>query len=95
MIMKGVISMKRIVLSAAALSLLSGLAMTAPADAASYKRHSNITPRERVTIVHSKYKLNALKHRVRSNGHVSLWERVRVRKAQARHRALVRRLRHN
>ena len=88
--------MKRFVLSAAALAVLSGLTLATPADAASYKRHyGKISPAERVAIVRSKHHLNSLKWKVRADRHVTPWERVRVHTAQARHRALVRRLRHN
>ena len=81
--------MKRLVLSASALALLSGIALTAPAQA------GNLTHSERVAIANSRDHLNTLRARVRADGHVSLWERMRVRSAEARVKALVYRLRHN
>jgi hypothetical protein len=89
--------MKRLVLGAAALSLLSGIALTAPsAEAASYGRHyGKLTPYERVAIARSKASLNALKWRARADGRVTPWERMRINAAERRHNALVYRLRHS
>jgi hypothetical protein len=86
--------MKRIVLGASAIALLSAIALTAPAQAASY-RHGSLSSSERLAIANSQKHLNALKWRVRADGHVSLWERMRLRAAQSRHNALVFRLNHN
>jgi hypothetical protein len=86
---KGASNMNRLVLSAATLALLSGIALAAPAQA------SGLTHSERVAIANSQHRLKALKWRVRADHHVSLWERMRVRAATARHKALVYRLRHN
>ena len=44
---------------------------------------------ERVAIANSRDHLNTLKARVRADGHVSLWERMRVRSAEAHLKALV------
>ncbi len=81
--------MKRLVLSTATLALLSGIAMAAPAEAAT------LTHSERVAIANAHKHLNVLKSRVRADGHVNLWERIRVRAAEARLRALVYKYRHN
>jgi hypothetical protein len=85
--------MKRLVISVTALTLLTGIAFAVPAEAARYRNH--ITPREHVAIAHSTKHVNAVKARARSDGHVSLWERMRIRMAEARHKLLVRRLWNN
>ena len=54
--------MKRLALSAAALALLSGIAIAAPAEAAT------LTHSERVAIANSRSHLDALKSRVRADG---------------------------
>jgi hypothetical protein len=87
--------MQRLVLSAAVLALLSGIALSAPAQAGSYNRHGNATYSERAAIARSAAHLNAVKRHARADGHVSVWEGARIRMAQARHNALVSRLRHN
>lgn len=89
--------MQRLALASTALALLAGATLSAPAQAGSYQHHSagNVTHSERVAIANSRYRLNGLRSRVRSDGHVSLWERARLRAATARHRALAYRLRHN
>jgi hypothetical protein len=81
--------MKRLVLSASTLALLSGIALAAPAQA------GNLTHNERAAIAHSRAHFNALKARVRADGHVNLWERMRVRVAEAHLKSLVYRYRHN
>ena len=87
--------MKRFVLSAAALTVVSGLALaTAPAQAAPYG-YGRLTPHERAAIARSLAHVNALKWRARADGHVTRWERARIHAAQARHDALVYRFRHN
>ena len=82
--------------SALALAVLSGIALVAPAEAASY-HHGNgkLTASERAAIARSQHHLNIVKARVRADGHVSPWERVKIRVAQGRHAGLVYRLRHN
>ena len=89
--------MKRLVLSASALALLSGIVLAAPAQAGSYNRHGNgnVTYSERVAIQRSAAHLNAVKRHARADGQVSAWERARIRMAATRHNALVWRLRHN
>ena len=87
--------MKRLVLSTSALALLSGIALAAPAQAGSYDRHGNVTYSERVAIARSAAHLNAVKRHARADGHVSAWERAKIRMAATRHNALVWRLRHN
>ena len=87
--------MQRLVLGAAALAILSGLAFTAPsAEAASYG-YGNLTPYERAALARSRADLRVLKWRARADGHVSRWERRRIHAAQARHDALAYRYRHN
>lgn len=87
--------MKHLVLGAAALALLSGVALTAPsAEAAPYGRHyGKLTSYERAAIARSRAHLNALKWRARADGRVTRWERMRINAAQARHNALVYRYR--
>jgi hypothetical protein len=86
--------MKRLVLSAAAATLLSGFALSASAEAAPFHRHG-LTAYERATIARSQRQLYVVKARARADRHVTLWERAKIRVAQARHNALVYRLRHN
>jgi hypothetical protein len=81
--------MKRIILGASALALLSGIALTAPAEAASFTAH------ERAVLARNQAHVRALERHARADGHVSLWERVKINLAQARHHALVSRYRHN
>jgi hypothetical protein len=87
--------MKGLVLGAAALAILSGVAFTAPAAEAAPYGYRNLTPYERTAIARSQANLRALKWRARGDGHVSRWERMRINAAQARHDALVYRYRHN
>ena len=87
--------MKRLVLSAWALALLSGIALAAPAQAGSYNRHGNVMSSERAAIARSAAHLNAVRRHARADGQVSAWERARIRMAATRHNALVWRLRHN
>lgn len=91
--------MKHLVLGAAALAILSGIAFTAPsAQAAPYGYgygNGNLTPYERAALARSRAHLSALKWRARADGHVSRWERMRIHAAQVRHDALVFRYRHN
>ena len=82
--------MQRLALSATALALLSGLAMAAPAEAATYKRHGSISHSERIAIANSQRHLAAVKRRARADGHVSAWERAKIRMAEARYHRLVR-----
>ncbi len=81
--------MKRIALSASALVLLSGIAMAAPAQAASLTAH------ERAVLARDHAHVRALERHARADGHVSLWERARIRLAEARLHGLAWRLRHN
>jgi hypothetical protein len=88
--------MKRFVLASGALAVAAGLALSMPsAQAASYGRHHGVTPPERAAIARSKASLDALRWRARADGHVSLWERMKINAAQARHNALVARYRYN
>jgi hypothetical protein len=87
--------MKRLVLSASVLALLSGIALAAPAQAGSYNRHGNLTSSERVAIARSAAHLNAVRRHARADGRVSAWEHAKIRMAATRHNALVWRLHHN
>jgi hypothetical protein len=88
--------MKTLALTATGLVLLSGVALATPGEAAQRGRHyGDLSRYERAVIARSKRHLDALKWRVRADGRVSFRERVLVRRAEARHAALVRRLRYN
>jgi len=88
-------TMKRLVLSTAALAFLSGIALTAPAAEAAPYGYGKLTPYERAGIARSQANLNALKWRARADGCVTLPERMRINAAQARHNALLYRYRHS
>jgi hypothetical protein len=77
--------MKRLVLGTTVLAMLSGIALATPAAAGS------LSHRERAAIANSQKNLAALKWRVRADGKVSWFERMRVNAAQSRHNALVHR----
>jgi hypothetical protein len=81
--------MKRIILSASALAILSGIALAAPAVAASLTSH------ERAVLARNHAHLRSLERHARADGHVSLWERVKIDLAKARYRAQASRYRHN
>jgi hypothetical protein len=90
--------MKHLVLGTVTLAILSGIALTQPAEAAFYGRGRHLgglSPHERAAIARSRAGLDALRWRVGADGRVSLWERMRINVAQARHNALVYRYRHN
>jgi hypothetical protein len=87
--------MKRLALSASALALLSGVVLAVPAQAASYNRHGHLTAFERAAIARNAAHVRHVRWRARSDGHVSLWERMKIRAAVARHKSLAYRLRHN
>lgn len=70
--------------------------MTASAaQAAPFGHRNGFTPAERAAIARSQASLDALKWRVRADGHVTMWERALINAAQARRDALVARYRHN
>lgn len=86
--------MKTIAIATVAATLLTGVALTTSADAAPYQRHfGNVSHAERVAIARSQAHLYAIKRHARADGRVTLMERVRIRVAEARHNALVNRLR--
>jgi hypothetical protein len=87
--------MKRLVLGTAALAILSGIALAAPAAEAAPYGYGRLTPHERSAIARSQFNLNALKWRARADGHVTAWERMRINAAQAWHNTLVYRYRHS
>jgi uncharacterized lipoprotein YbaY len=81
--------MKRIVLGSTVIAIVSGIALATPAAA------GTLTYRERVAIANSKSHLHALRARIRADGKVTFWERMKLRAAVARHRALAHRLHSN
>jgi hypothetical protein len=86
--------MNRFILSACA--LLSGLALAQAAEAAPYRHgYGKLTPAEHAVLARSQHQLAALKVRAWADGHVTAWERAKIRVAGHRHKALVYRLRHN
>jgi hypothetical protein len=90
--------MKTYVLAAMAVVLMSGSAMAYPVRPNAFNKSFRapvLTPYERVLIQRSQNLLSQLQRRVRADGHVTIWERWRVRMAQNRHQALVYRLTHN
>lgn len=89
--------MQRLALASTALALLAGAVLVAPAQAGSYQHRSagNVSHGERVAIARSKQRLDVLRRQARRDGHVSLWERAKLRAAVTRHKALAYRLRHN
>jgi hypothetical protein len=87
--------MKRLVLSASALAILSGVALSTAAEAGTYNRYGQLTPYERAAIARSQAHLYQLQRQAWSNGRVNFWERAKLRIAQSRHNALVYRYTHN
>ena len=86
--------MNRFILSACA--VLSGLALANAAEAAPYRHpHGKLTPVEHAVLARSQHQLDAIKVRAWADGHVTPWERAKIRVAEQRHKALVYRLRHN
>ncbi|MGE0767694.1 MAG: hypothetical protein AB7L90_14620 [Hyphomicrobiaceae bacterium] len=95
--------MKALVLAAAAAATLAmgGLVSPGAEAAPAYKRgfhatHNTIqkvrvTPHERARIRHSKARLNRIEAKAYADGKVTTWERLRLNKAQQRHRSVVRR----
>ena len=96
--------MKKFMLAATALVLTAGTAMAAPVHSSHHKGYGHakrivvikphkvgrLTLWERIRIAKSRARLTALQHRVRADGYVTRREKARVRIAQKRHRALVR-----
>jgi hypothetical protein len=94
MIMRRSDVMNRLVLTACA--LLSGLALASGAEAAPYRHgYGKLTPAEHAAIARSQHQLDAVKARAWADGHVTPWERAKIKVAEQRHQALVYRLRHN
>ena len=87
--------MKRSVLAASALAIVSGLAVSAPAQADSYHHRSKLSGYERSVLAHKKSHVRHMQRRARSDGHVSVWERARIRVAKSRLHAQAYRYRHN
>ncbi len=85
--------MKSFIIAATAVALTSGALLSTAAEASPYGHR--LTPAERVIIAKDRARLNALQHRVRADGHVTMWERAKLRAAEAHHKALVYRLTHN
>lgn len=76
--------MKRLVLTTSALALLSGMVIAAPAQAGS------INHRERAAIADSRHRLAVVKRQAWADGRLSLWDRFKIRNAEARYRRVVR-----
>lgn len=87
--------MKRLVLSTSALAILSGIALSTAAEAATYNRYGQINGYERAAIARSQAHINALNRRAWADGKVGIFERAKLRLAQTRHNALVYRYSHN
>jgi hypothetical protein len=90
--------MKSFVIAATTAVVLSGIGLAGTAEAASYKyRHGRVqlTQWERVAIARDQRRVNAVKRRAWADGRLSFLEKIRIRRAEARHRALVYRYRHN
>jgi hypothetical protein len=86
--------MNRFIFSTCA--LLLGLALAQAAEAAPYRHgYAKLKPAERATLARSQHRLDVIKFRAWADGHVTLWERAKIRVAEQRHKALVYRLRHN
>jgi hypothetical protein len=94
MIMRRSDVMNRLVLSACA--IVSGLALASSAEAAPLRHgYGKLTPAEHAALARSVHQLNVVKARAWADGHVTPWERAKIRVAEQRHQALVYRLRHN
>jgi hypothetical protein len=90
--------MKSFVIAAtAAVVVIAGIGVGTAAEAALYNhRHGGgLTAWERAVIARDRAHVNALKRRAWADGRITLWERARIRAAEARHSALVCRYRHN
>lgn len=89
--------MKSFIIAVTAAALTTGALLSTAAEANPYQRHygHNLTHSERVAIARDRADLNALEHRMHRDYYVSRWERMRLRAAEARHRALVYRFMHN
>ena len=90
--------MKIITLATALLVLTAGMATAQPGykhgNARYVAKHGSVgklTLYERFKIRRSRARLVALRHRARADGRVTRRERIRIRIASKRHRALVRR----
>ena len=83
------------VLALVAVMILSGIAMSSAAQAATYNRYGRINGYEQAAIARNQAHINALTRQAGADGRLSLWERTRLRLAQARHDALVYRYSHN
>lgn len=89
--------MKSFIIAATAVALTSGALLSTAAEANPYQRHygQNLTHSERVALARDRAHLNAFERRMHRDRHMTLWERMRLRAAEARHRALVYRFMHN
>jgi hypothetical protein len=89
--------MKSFVIAATAAVVLSGSGSGSGAQAAYYKHRHNggLSAWERVAIARDRARVNAIKRHAWADGRITLWERARIRAAEARHSALVYRYRHN
>jgi hypothetical protein len=83
--------MKKIVLTAVALVLTTGATLAAPGYSPNGRHHErgSISASERAAIARSAAHLDAIKARAYRDGRLSYFERIQIRNAEARHRALV------
>jgi hypothetical protein len=89
--------MKSFVIAASTAVVLAGIGVGTAAEAALYNhRHGGgLTAWERAVIARDRAHVNAVKRRAWADGRITLWERARIRAAEARHSALIHRYRHN
>jgi hypothetical protein len=86
--------MNRLVLSACA--IVSGLVLANAAEAAPLRDgYGKLTPAEHAALARSEHQLGVIKARAWADGHLTPWERAKIRVAEQRHKALVYRFRHN
>lgn len=82
--------MKSLVAAAVALAITAGGAMAYPSKSYNHGNHRpQITAAERAAIARSQWNLNTLERRARADGRVTVFERMQIRFAQARHDRLV------
>lgn len=79
--------MKTILIGLAALTFASGTAFAAPGHG--YGHGNRITPSERAAIARSAIQVAQVKRMALRDGRVSIFERMQIRRAEARHSALV------
>jgi hypothetical protein len=81
--------MKTILISLAALTFASGAAFAAPGHGYGHGNRGGISPSERAAIARSAVQVAQVKRVALRDGRVSMIERMQIRRAEARHSALV------